>query len=175
MPGRFKLKKGWNNIQLLDFLARGKQSPVKLVINPMRKTENVATFLGKNLESDSLDFITLMQDTTFLDSLGVDVQNAMTLFIPNTYEVYWTSTPKSFLKKMKKESDKFWEKDNREEKLKSLGMTRQQVYTLASIVDKETQQNIEKATIAGLYLNRIAQDMPLQADPTVVFAVKSNE
>ena len=171
VPGRFKLKKGWNNIQLLDFLARGKQSPVKLVINPMRKTENVATFLGKNLESDSLDFITLMQDTTFLDSLGVDVQNAMTLFIPNTYEVYWTSTPKSFLKKMKKESDKFWEKDNREQKLKSLGMTRQQVYTLASIVDKETQQNIEKATIAGLYLNRIAQDMPLQADPTVVFAV----
>ncbi len=171
IPGRFKLKRGWNNIQLLDFLSRGKQSPVKLVINPMRKTENVANFLGKYLESDSLAFITLMQDTVFLDSLGVNVQNAMTVFVPNTYEVYWNTSPKSFLKKMKKESDKFWEKENREEKLKELGMTRQQVYTLASIVDKETQQTIEKATIAGLYLNRIAQDMPLQADPTVVFAV----
>ena len=170
IPGRYKLKKGWNNIQLLDFLSRGKQNPVKLVINPMRKTENVAFFLGKNLESDSLTFISLLRDTAFLDSLGVDVDNAMTLFIPNTYEVYWNISPKALINKMKKESDKFWEKNDREEKMKTLGMTRQQVYTLASIVDKETQQNIEKATIAGLYLNRIAQDMPLQADPTVVFA-----
>lgn len=170
IPGRYKVKKGWNNIQLLDFLSRGKQTPVNLVINPLRKIENVAFFLGKNLESDSLEFINTLTDPKFLDSLGVNVENAMTIFTPNTYQVYWTTTPKALINKMKKESDKFWEKEGREEKLKALNMTRQQVYTLASIVDKETQQSVEKPTIAGLYLNRINQDMPLQADPTVVFA-----
>jgi len=170
IPGRFKVKKGWNNIQLLDFLSRGKQTPVNLIVNPLRKIENVAFFLGKNLESDSLEFIQTLTDTQFLDSMEVDAANAMTLFIPNTYQVYWTTGTKAFIKKMKKEADKFWEQEGRIEKLKSLGMTKSQVYTLASIVDKETQQKIEKPTIAGLYLNRITQDMPLQADPTVVFA-----
>lgn len=170
IPGRYKVKKGWNNIQLLDFLSRGKQTPVNLVINPMRKIGNVAFFLGKNLELDSLDFMTVLTDTVYLDSLGVDPANAMTLFIPNTYQVYWTTEVKAFISKMKKESDKFWEKDGRLDKLKALGMTKEQVYTLASIVDKETQAGIEKPTIAGLYLNRLNRGMPLQADPTVVFA-----
>lgn len=170
IPGRYKVKKGWNNIQLLDFLSRGKQTPVNLVINPMRKIENVAFFLGKNLEQDSLDFVTMLTDTVYLDSLGVDPANAMTLFIPNTYQVYWTTEARTFINKMKKESDKFWQKEGRLEKLKALGMTKEQVYTLASIVDKETQASIEKPTIAGLYLNRLSRGMPLQADPTVVFA-----
>ncbi|HMY84125.1 MAG TPA: endolytic transglycosylase MltG [Saprospiraceae bacterium] len=170
VPGRYKAEKGWNNIRLLDFLSRGKQTPLNLVINPMRKVENVAAFLGSKMEHDSLDFIIALSDSTFLDSFEVNTANAMTLFIPNTYQVYWNAKPKDFLRRMKKETDRFWAKAGRMDKLKALGMTKEQVYTLASIVDKETRANDEKPAIAGLYLNRLAKDMPLQADPTVVFA-----
>ncbi|MCO6461599.1 MAG: endolytic transglycosylase MltG [Saprospiraceae bacterium] len=170
IPGRYKIKSGWNNVQLLDYLSRGKQAPVNLVVNPMRKVENVAAYLGRKLEADSIDFSLALTDSTFLDSLGVDKENVMTLFIPNTYQVYWTINPLSFILKMKKECDEFWNKNQRMDKLKELGLTKAQVYTLASIVDKETQSDAEKPTIAGLYLNRLARGMPLQADPTVVFA-----
>ncbi len=170
IPGRYQVKPGWNNVQLLDFLSRGKQSPVNLVVNPVRKVENLASVVGKRLEYDSLDFVVALTDTLLLDSLGVNKYNAMTLFIPNTYQVYWTIKPKSFLHKMKKEADLFWESDGRLNKLKELGMTKEEVYTLASIVDKETLADAEKPTVAGLYLNRLKMGMPLQADPTVVFA-----
>lgn len=170
IPGRYKAVDGWNNIRLLHLLSSGRQAPLDLVINPMRKVENVAAFLGSRMEHDSLDFIIALSDSTFLDSMGVNAANAMTLFIPNTYQVYWTASPKDFIRRMKKEADKFWEKAGRMDKLKELGMTKEEVYTVASIVDKETRATDEKPAIAGLYLNRLAKDMPLQADPTVVFA-----
>lgn len=171
LQGRYQLKAGWNLIQLLDFLARGNQKPFNLVLNPVRTTENLAAFLGRQLAADSMDFYNVLSNEVLLDSLGVNAETVMTLFIPNTYEVYWTVSPKAFLLRMKRESDTFWGQNDRVTKADRLAMTKAQVYTLASIVDRETQANIEKPTIAGLYLNRINIGMPLQADPTVVFAV----
>jgi UPF0755 protein len=96
----------------------------------------------------------------------------MTIFIPNTYEMFWNATPKQFVEKMLKEHDKFWEKDNRKAKADALAMNPEQVYSLASIVEKETNNVEEKPRVAGAYLNRLRINMKLQADPTCVFASK---
>ena len=94
----------------------------------------------------------------------------MSIFIPNTYQVYWNISPTELIDRMKKESDKFWSDKNRMDKLAKLEMTKEEVYTLASIVEKETNYVPEKATVAGVYLNRLNKGIMLQADPTVVFA-----
>jgi UPF0755 protein len=167
--GRFKAKPGWNDIRLLHELAHGPSAPVKFVMNPVRKVENLAAVAGNYLEYDSLDFLKAILDPAFLAKSNIDSANAMTLFIPNTYEIYWQIKPDKFVEKMHDEEEKFWNEDDRPAKLKALGMTKEQVYTLASIVDKETQKKVEKARIAGLYLNRLHNNMRLQADPTVVF------
>lgn len=168
--GRFKLKPGWNNVMLLNEIAKGKMIPVKLVINPVRKIENLAALLGKNLEHDSIDFLKEMLLPEELSSLSLDTATVMTLFIPNTYEFFWHTSPKNFLEKMASENKKFWEEGDRLKKLDELHMSKEQVYTLASIVDRETRNNSEKPVIAGLYLNRLKDSMRLQADPTAVFA-----
>lgn len=167
--GRFKAEPGWNDIRLLHELAHGSVAPVKFVMNPVRKVENLAAVAGNYLEYDSLDFLNAILDPAFLSNAHVDSANAMTLFIPNTYELYWQIKPEKFVEKMRSERDKFWNENDRQSKLSALGLTEEQVYTLASIVDKETQQKVEKARIAGLYLNRLHNNMRLQADPTVVF------
>jgi UPF0755 protein len=109
----------------------------------------------------------------FLQSIGRTSANAMNIFIPNTYEVYWNITAKSFLLKMKQESEKFWNQNDRIHKAKARNLTPDEVYTLASIVEKESNYAPEKPIIAGVYLNRLQRGMRLQADPTVVFAKKA--
>jgi len=168
--GRFKIIPGWNLIRLLDEMARGPQVPVKLVINPVRTIENLAALIGKNLEYDSIHFIETFLNPELLRANVVDTANALSLFIPNTYEFFWNISPESFMQKMVAENKKFWSARDRVERLDSLHLSKDQVYTLASIVDKESRNNSEKPAIAGLYLNRLKNNMRLQADPTVVFA-----
>jgi UPF0755 protein len=110
-------------------------------------------------------------DQEVLSELGYTPENIMSLFIPNTYQVYWNTSPQNLLKRLQVENDAFWAKKNRREKAKSLGLSTQEVYTLASIVEKESLVMDEKPIIAGVYLNRLKKGMLLQADPTVVFAV----
>jgi UPF0755 protein len=171
-PGRYEIQPGWNNRELIQHLRAGKQAPVNVVLNNERLLEEVAGKVATFIEADSLELINTFYDQAFLNELGFQPETLMSLFIPNTYEFYWNTTAKGFVERMLTEHLNFWNKDNRLAKAEALGMTTDQVYTLASIVERETNANIEKPTIAGVYLNRLAIDMRLQADPTCVFATR---
>lgn len=170
--GRFELKPGWNVVDVIRHLRGGKQKPVNLVISTGRLIEDVAGKAAQFIEPDSLTLLAAFNDKKGIRELGFTSETLMSLFIPNTYEVYWNTDAKSFLERMKREHDAFWEKDKRKIKAKALNMTPEEVYTLASIVERETTHNPEKPRMAGVYLNRLEKGMLLQADPTSVFATR---
>lgn len=168
-PGRYNINPTMNNLQLVNKLRAGMQDPVKVIFNNVRYTDQLAGKISAQIEADSLSLVTLMNDKAFLDSLGVNPLSLFTIMIPNTYELYWNTTARAFIKRMKSESESFWN-GKRDELAKQNNLTRQQVITLASIVEKETNQNDEKARVAGVYLNRLRKGWLLEADPTLVFA-----
>jgi UPF0755 protein len=170
--GRFELEPGMNNRTLIQHLRAGKQSPVKVVLNNERLPEEVAGQVARFIEADSLSLIQAFRDPALLAEIGYTPETLMAAFIPNTYEFYWNTDAKGFVKKMLEHNQAFWGKNDRKSKAAALNMTPTQVYTLASIVERETNHNPEKPTIAGVYLNRLKIDMPLQADPTSVFATR---
>ncbi|HFA51996.1 MAG TPA: endolytic transglycosylase MltG [Bacteroidetes bacterium] len=174
-PGRFKIKPNWTNRRLVQHLRGGKQEPVKLVLVNERLPEQVAGKVARFIEPDSLAIIDLLNNERYLDSIGYTPQLIMTLFIPNTYEFFWNTSPRKFMERMIKENKKFWTKNNRLEKAKKWKMTKEEVYILASIVERETNQNKEKKRMAGVYMNRLERGMLLQADPTLVFASRDWE
>ena len=163
--GRFEVKSGWTMVDLIRHLRNGEQAPVKVVLTNERLPEEVAVKVARFLEPESKDFEQLFSDKDYLEKIGYTEETLMSLFIPNTYEMYWNSNPEDFLKRMIKEHDKFWSKKNRESKAKEKEMTPAEVYTLASIVERETLQKSGKARMAGVYLNRLEKGMRLQADP----------
>ncbi len=169
--GRFRIEPGMGMVSLIRHLRGGKQAPVQFVLNIERLPEEVAGRAGEYLEPDSLAFLQVFRDSSVMADLGYRFDTTLiSLFIPNTYELYWNSTPQAFLERMAREHDAFWQNDGRREKAEALGMTPVEVYTLASIVERETLIPSEKATMAGVYLNRLRRGIPLQADPTAVFA-----
>ncbi len=170
-PGRYKVDPGTSQLALLRLLKRGEQSPVNVVLNNERTLPELAAKMDRYLEPDSSAFMETFRDQRVLDSLGLTADQLMTLMIPNTYQLFWNTDTETFLFRMKREHDQFWKKNGRLAKADSLGMTVQEVYTLASIVEKESIAKDERPMIAKLYLNRLQQGMKLQADPTVVFAV----
>lgn len=170
--GRYEIQPGWNNRELIAHLRAGKQAPVKVVLNNERLPEEVAGQVSRFLAVDSLTLLTTMQDPAVLAEIGYTPETLVSLFIPNTYEMFWTTDAKGFIQRMVKEHDAFWSKNDRLSKAKALGLTPEQVYTLASIVERETNTESEKPAIAGVYLNRLKINMLLQADPTCVFATR---
>lgn len=168
-PGRYKIAKGMTNRGLINMLKAGNQEPVKLKFQNIRKKENFAGYLAKNLESDSLTFIKLLDSASLIEKYGFNKDNSYTMFIPNTYELYWNTSPSEFFEKMQKEYEKFWN-DSRKAKAAALNLSPIQVSILASIVDSEALYDKEMPIIAGLYLNRLKKGILLQADPTVIFA-----
>lgn len=168
--GQYEVKPGWNTVQLVRHLRGGKQAPVKVVLTTERMTENVAAKVARFIEADSLEIWQLFQNKDYLQEIGYTAETLMSLFIPNTYEVYWNTSPKSFMDRMIKEHERFWKQKGRLAKAKAIGLEPWEVYTLASIVEKETYKTQEKPKMAGVYLNRLEQDILLQADPTSVFA-----
>ncbi len=170
--GRFKIEPGWTNRELIQQLRNGEQAPVRVVLNNERLTEEVAGKAARFIESDSFSLLATFRDKAFLQEIGYNEATLLTAFIPNTYEMYWNTDPKAFVNKMIKEHEAFWTKNERRAKAQALGLTEKEVYTLASIVERETNANIEKPTIAGVYLNRLRIGMKLQADPTSVFATR---
>lgn len=170
--GRFEIQPGWRNYELVRHLRGGKQAPVHVVLTNERLLEDVAAKVARFIEPDSAALMAAFTNDSLLASLGVTRETLMTLFIPNTYEFFWNTSPEGFLERMKKEHDRFWKKNDRLAKAEKLGLTPAEVYTLASIVEKETLRNDEKPRIAGVYLNRLRRGMLLQADPTVVFATR---
>jgi UPF0755 protein len=169
-PGRYKLESGWGNRQLIGVLRTGQQTPVKLTFTNVRLRSQLAEKLAAEVEPSEEEIDALLSDPEYLGTLDFDTTNVVSMFIPNTYEVYWTITAKELMERMKSEYDKFWTEE-RLEKAEKLNLTQQQVSTLASIVQAETIKNDEKPRVAGVYLNRLEKGMLLQADPTVVFGV----
>jgi UPF0755 protein len=167
--GRYRIKNGMSNKALISKLRSGDQDPSKVVVNNIRMISDLAGKASRYFETDSMGFLTYLSDTMTYTSLGFNRDNFMTMFIPNTYEMFWTTSPEKFVTRMKKEYDDFWNTE-RENKLKGLGIDRTQAYIIASIVEKESNYDPERPTIAGVYLNRFLAGEKLQADPTVVFS-----
>lgn len=170
--GRFQVKPGWNNRELIQHLRNGEQAPVKVILNNERLPEEIAGVVARYIEADSLSLLQAFRNPALLAEEGWTTETLITGFIPNTYEMYWNTDATGFLKRMKKEHTAFWDKNDRRAKARALGLNETQVYILASIVERETNYNPEKATIAGVYLNRLRIGMKLQADPTSVFATR---
>jgi len=172
-PGRYVLPAGTSMVGLIRKLRNGSQQAVKVVLNLEREPMNVAAKVARFLEADSVAFVRLFQNEAYLDSVGYTKETLQTLFIPNTYELYWNASPRDFIARMIKEHDRFWKTDGRMEKATAKGLTPDEIYTLASIVYSESLAKSEQARIAGLYLNRIRQGIRLQSDPTAVFATRA--
>ncbi|MFT3738874.1 MAG: endolytic transglycosylase MltG [Breznakibacter sp.] len=168
--GRYKLVAGMNNYQILAMLRSGHQAPVNVTIHEIRTKERLAQIVSQKLIADSVEIITALNNAQLVNGLGFTPSNILAMFIPNTYQFYWNTQADQFLQRMKKEYDNFWHAE-RLAKAKALGLTQLEISTLASIIDEETSRNDEKADIAGLYLNRLKKGMPLQADPTIKFAL----
>jgi len=170
--GRFEIKPGSTLIDAIRLLRNGKQSPVQVILTTEREPMNVAAKAARFIETDSLSIVQLFENQLFLDSIGYTKESLMSLFIPNTYEFFWNTSATGFVNRMIKEHRFFWDKEDRRAKAKKMGLTLNEVYTLASIVEKETLRNAEKRRMAGVYYNRIKKGMLLQADPTAVFATR---
>lgn len=170
--GRFLLTKGMNSYELVR--AMRNNIPVKLAFNNQERIENLAGRVGSQIEADSISLLTAIKDSVFLKENGFTEENVLSMFIPNTYEVYWNTSAIKFRDKMIKEYRSFWDKE-RVEKAKAQGLDPIQATILASIVHKESVKKDERPRIAGVYLNRLRLGMPLQADPTVIFAKKKKD
>ena len=171
-PGRYEVKNGMSIFNLVRMLRNGRQSPVRLVINKIRTKEDIAAFIGKKFECDSLAAITFFNSNDSLKPFNFDTNTVVSAIIPNTYIYKWnTSFPKLF-QRLYAEHNKFWN-DKRKNEAAVLGLNPAEVYTLASIVEEETVKEDDKPLIASVYLNRLAKGMKLGADPTVKFALKN--
>jgi len=169
--GHYNIAAGLTNKEIIRIFANGYQTPVKLQVKGYIHTpEAMAGYLGKRLHDDSTAFVTALHDAELMKSLGFKKETYLSVFIPDTYEVWWTISPEDLIKRMKKEYDAFWN-ESRTAKAKAIGLTKDQVMTLASIVIEETKYEPEMPTVAGVYINRLHKGMLLQADPTVKFAL----
>ena len=162
LTGRYAIEPGTTTYSVLLQLKNGHQSPIMLTVPETRTMEQMASRLAAKLMIDSADIAPFIVGDTL----------APCLFVPDTYEVYWNVSAEALMERMRREHDAFWDAENRRQLADSLGLTPDEVCTLASIVDEETANNGEKPAIAGLYLNRLRRNMLLQADPTVKFALQ---
>ena len=170
-PGRYIIKPGMGNREIVRMVKFGWQTPVKLTISGnIRTKERLAGILSRNIRPDSLSILNMLNNDSLAESFGFNKATFIGMFIPNTYEVFWTITSEDIARRFKREFDSFWSGE-RVEKAKNIGLTPVQVITLASIVTEESNVREEYPVIAGVYLNRIKKGMPLQADPTVKYAV----
>ncbi|MFZ2429650.1 MAG: endolytic transglycosylase MltG [Lutibacter sp.] len=171
-PGKYKISKGMSNFELVRMLRSGNQTMVNLSFNNQDTFEKLAGRISQQIEADSLSLLKAFTDNSFLEESGFNATNAIGMYIPNSYEFYWNTTAEDFRAKMLNEYSKFWDAE-RLEKAKKLNLTKNEVITLASIVQKETATVNERPIVAKLYLNRLASGWPLQADPTIIFALKA--
>ncbi len=172
--GKYALQKGMNLNDLVNKLRSGNQTPVKLSFNNQDTLEKLAQRIAAQIEADSSTILKVMTDSTFLAANGFTAKSALGMYVPNSYEVYWNTTPEKLRDKMLFEYHRFWNQD-RVQKAKKIKLNKQEVITLASIVQKETTKREERPIVAGLYINRLQRSIPLQADPTVIFCVKQQK
>ncbi|WKN33889.1 endolytic transglycosylase MltG [Porifericola rhodea] len=170
-PGRYVLSSNMSNLEAIRLLRSGKQEPVNVTFNNVRLKPELAEKLTANLEADADEFLRLIQDTAIIAEYGFNEENIMTMFLPNTYEMFWTTSERELLDRMHQEYERFWN-DERKSKAAALNMSPLEVSILASIVESETNKIDEAPVVAGLYLNRLERNIALQADPTLVFAAQ---
>jgi UPF0755 protein len=173
-PGRYKLKKGMSIIDLVRMLRNGAQSSVNFVITKIRTKEVLAGRVGRMFECDSIEMIRFMTSPDSLKAYGLDSNTVMAAAMPLTYTLNWNNTAGKIFKQFFNAYQNYWTAA-RKEKASQVGLTPVEVVTLASIIEEESNKKEDKANIASVYLNRIAKGMPLQADPTVKFALKDFE
>lgn len=171
-PGRYQIKNGSSIFSLLRMLRSGNQTPVNLVINKLRLKEDLAQKIAANFECDSAAVMAVLTNQNTLVAYAVNSHTVMTTVIPNTYRIFWNTSAEKIIDKLYNEKEKFWNA-NRRLKAKAMNLTPEQVYTMASIVEEETNKEEDKGLIASVYMNRMAIGMKLQADPTVKFALKN--
>lgn len=168
--GHYKFKKNDNVIAMVRRIAIGEQTPVKLVVRGARTLPQLAGRLAKQIDADSVTMLNALRNKELCKELGYVNDSIIAMFIPNTYEVYWNTTPEKLMLRMKREYNVFWNK-SRVAKLERCGLSKYQVVTLAAIVYEESKKRDEMPIIAGVYINRLRTNMKLQADPTVKYAM----
>ncbi len=171
-PGKYEVKKGQNLFEIARMLKNGRQVEVKLVINKVRTPEDLAKLISKNFLFDSSQIMQFITSNDSLKPFGVDTSHLFTLIIPDTYSLYWNSSLQKIFHKISDSQKQFWQRNNRLEKARAIGLDPEEVYTLASIVEEETNYDSDKLKIASVYLNRLHKGMPLQACPTIKYAMK---
>ena len=168
-PGKYFIEKNSNNLDVIRKLRAGDQSPVRITFNNARMLAEVAEKLTVNLELGQDAFLEIISSDSIASKYGFDQETFRCMFIPNTYEVYWTISGEKLADRLFMEYERFWNSE-RLDKAKEIGLNPVQATILASIVQAEISHNKESPIVAGLYLNRLKRHMPLQADPTLVYA-----
>ncbi len=169
-PGRYQIKNGMSNNELIDLLRSGIQTPLNLTFNNTRTLEDFAGKIAAQIEADSISILSLLKDESKMQQYGFAPHTIIGMFIPNTYQVYWNIDAEKFIDKMHNEYVKYWN-DERLQKAKNIGLSPIEISTLASIVDEETIKSDEKKRVAGVYMNRLNHKIKLDADPTLKFAL----
>jgi UPF0755 protein len=167
-PGRYRIKAGTSLLNLVNQLRNGQQEPVNLVINKLRLPQDLARLMDRQLETDSASALAALQ--------GADTSlaaNKLYQIIPNTYSVFWTEPAQKVIARLTADYRKWWQQNNRTQKAAALGLSPAQVYALASVVEEETNLAADRPKVASVYLNRLRLGMPLQADPTIRFALQN--
>ena len=167
-PGKFPIKKGMNNNDIINSI-RSNNIPILVSFNNQENLKNLAGRISQQIETDSVSLYNTMTDSAFLDASGFSKRTALGMYIPNSYEFFWNTSSQEFCERMLKEYNRFWN-DSRNSKAHAIGLSRDEVMTLASIVYEESKKPEEQPRVAGVYVNRLRIGMPLQADPTIKFA-----
>ena len=170
-PGHYVLKHGMSVIEIARMLKLGLQTPVRVTINNVRIPAQLAQKLARQIDADSTAIMQALTSEELAAEVGFDSVTLFSMFIPDSYEFYWTVTPGEFVRRMKREYDRFWTSE-RDVKRKRSGLSRLEVMTLASIVYEETRKSDEMPRVAGVYVNRLKKGIKLQADPTVKYAMQ---
>ncbi len=169
-PGRYQIGAESSVMRIVRILKLGEQRPVNVTFNNVRTMAELSGRVALQLDVDSLALLDYLRQESVAQKYGFNPTTLFAMFIPNTYELYWSTTPEKFTERMASEYKKFWNAD-RVAKAKAANLSQTEVMTLASIVYEETKKQDEMARVAGVYLNRLKIGMPLQADPTVKYAV----
>lgn len=170
-PGAYRIRAGMSQYDVLRLLAGKRQEAVRYTITKYRTPEDMAGQVGRLFACDSAEMIGFLTSPDSLATLGLDTDRVMTVVIPNTYELYWGSSAGGILRRLQQESARFWTEE-RKTRAQRIGLTPEQVYVMASIIEEETNINSDKPLIASVYLNRMRRGMTLSADPTVKFALR---
>lgn len=172
-PGKYEIKKGQSIWRIARTISNGRIAEIRLVINHIRTKEDLAKLISKNFSPDSVEVMNFLNSRDSLKQWKVDTSNVFTLIIPDTYSFYWNVSLNKIFEKLADANTNFWNKNDRKAKAAALHLSEKQIYILASIVDEETNYESDKYKIASVYTNRLQKQMPLQACPTIKYAMKN--